>query len=33
MIICVASKRAGGELETNIKRLNMLEGIDYYHFS
>jgi ribonuclease P protein subunit RPP14 len=32
MIICVASKRAQGGLEENIKRLNMVEGVDYLHF-
>lgn len=33
IIICVASKRTGGELEENIKKLGIVEGIDYYHFS
>ncbi|CAM9235124.1 unnamed protein product [Ectocarpus fasciculatus] len=33
MVICVASKRAQGELEVNIKTLNMEEGVDYFHFS
>lgn len=32
MIICVASKRAQGGLEENIRQLNMTEGVDYYHF-
>ncbi len=31
LIICVASKRAVG-LEENIKKLNLREGVDYYHF-
>jgi glycosyltransferase involved in cell wall biosynthesis len=32
LIICVASKRCGGELERNIEELQLQEGIDYYHF-
>ena len=33
MIICVASKRAGVELEENIQSLNMEEGVDFFRFN
>lgn len=32
LIICVGSKRYHGELETNVQSLNLVEGVDYYHF-
>lgn len=32
IIICVASKRTFGELEKNISKLKLQEGVDYYHF-
>jgi len=32
IIICVASKRTGGELEKNISTLHIKEGVDYFHF-
>jgi ribonuclease P protein subunit RPP14 len=32
IIICVASKRTSGELEKNISKLQIIEGIDYFHF-
>lgn len=31
-IVCVASKRAKGELERNVKSLNYKEGVDYLYF-
>lgn len=31
-VICVASKRAGSELEAIIAGLGLVEGIDYFHF-
>jgi hypothetical protein len=33
LLICVGSKIPAGQLEANIARLNLTEGIDYYHFS
>lgn len=32
IIICVASKRTSGELEKNISKLQIIEGVDYFHF-
>ena len=32
LLICVGSKRFGGDLEANIAFLNLKEGVDYYHF-
>ena len=31
LLICVAMGRTGGELETNIASLGLIEGIDYWH--
>jgi hypothetical protein len=33
LIICVASKRAGSELEDNIQSLNLTEGVDFFRFN
>ena len=33
LIICVAAKRAGEELEQNIQSLNLVEGVDFYRFN
>ena len=33
LIICVASKRAGSELEDNIQSLNLIEGVDFFRFN
>jgi hypothetical protein len=33
LVICVASKRAGAELEENIQSLNLVEGVDFYRFN
>lgn len=32
IIICVASKRAGGELEKNVATLHRSEGVHFFHF-
>lgn len=32
IIICVASKRAGGDLEKNVASLNLREGVHFLHF-
>jgi len=33
IVICVTLDRTNGEFENNLKSLNLVEGVDYYHFN
>jgi len=32
LVICVALDRTNGEFESNVKAMNLVEGVDYWHF-